>query len=111
MTTEELRQKKCTACEGTESPLEENEIDTLRGMISPGWSVKEGHHLEREFRFDDFRQALGFVNKEGQLAEQENHHPDIYLAWGRVKITLWSHKIDGLHKNDFILAAKIDEIN
>ena len=70
----------------------------------------EEHHLEREFTFDDFRQALDFVNEVGELAEEQGHHPDIYLSYGKVKIQLWTHKINGLHENDFILAAKIDAL-
>jgi 4a-hydroxytetrahydrobiopterin dehydratase len=66
--------------------------------------------LEREFKFDDFRQALDFVNEVGELAEEQGHHPDIYLSYGKVKIQLWTHKINGLHENDFIMAAKIDAL-
>jgi 4a-hydroxytetrahydrobiopterin dehydratase len=72
--------------------------------------VVDGHHLEREFRFDDFRQALDFVNEVGELAEEQGHHPDIYLSYGKAKVQLWTHKIKGLHENDFILAAKIDAL-
>jgi pterin-4a-carbinolamine dehydratase len=72
--------------------------------------VCDEHHLERDYKFADFRQALAFTNKVGELAEQQNHHPDIYLAWGKVKLTLWTHKIDGLTESDFIFAAKVDKI-
>jgi 4a-hydroxytetrahydrobiopterin dehydratase len=68
------------------------------------------HHLEKEFRFPDFEQALSFTNAVGAIAEREGHHPDIHLAWGKVGIEIWTHKIDGLTRSDFILAAKIDRI-
>jgi 4a-hydroxytetrahydrobiopterin dehydratase len=74
------------------------------------WKVVEGNHLERTFRFSDFLSALQFVNEVGDLAEREGHHPDIFLSWGKVKITLYTHAIGGLSENDFILAAKIDTL-
>lgn len=70
----------------------------------------EEHHLDKTFVFKDFRQALDFTNQVGDLAEQQGHHPDIHLSWGRVRVAIWTHKIDGLTESDFILAAKIDEI-
>jgi 4a-hydroxytetrahydrobiopterin dehydratase len=73
--------------------------------------VIEGHHLEKEYRFHDFREALGFTNRVGELAEEQGHHPDIELAWGRVKLTVWTHKIDGLTESDFIWAAKADQLS
>ena len=76
----------------------------------PGWRVNEEHHISKTFTFPDFRQALGFVNRAGEVAEEQGHHPDIYLSWGRVEIKLWTHKIDGLTESDFIMAAKIDEL-
>ncbi len=76
----------------------------------PGWKVVEEHHLEKTFQFPDFRKALDFANKVGNLAEEQGHHPDIHLAWGKVGITTWTHKIDGLTESDFILAAKIDAL-
>lgn len=76
----------------------------------PGWQLVNEHHITRKFDFPDFRSALDFVNKIGELAEQEGHHPDILLGWGRVEVTLWTHKVDGLTESDFILAAKIDRL-
>lgn len=70
----------------------------------------EGHHLINSYSFKNFREALDFTNRVGELAEQEGHHPDIALAWGKVEITLWTHKIDGLTESDFIMAAKIDAL-
>jgi 4a-hydroxytetrahydrobiopterin dehydratase len=105
-----LAQKHCVPCRGGVEPLKGEEIRERMKELDPGWSVAEEHHLEREFTFDDFRQALDFVNEIGELAEQEDHHPDIYLTYGKVRVQLWTHKIDGLHENDFILAAKIDTL-
>jgi len=76
----------------------------------PGWRVNEEHHISKTFTFPDFRQALGFVNRAGEVAEEQGHHPDIYLSWGKVEIKLWTHKIAGLTESDFIMAAKIDEL-
>ena len=77
---------------------------------SCGLDCGRGHHLEREFKFPDFNNALDFTNRVGALAESEGHHPDIYLAWGKVGIKIWTHKIDGLTESDFVLAAKIDRL-
>ena len=106
----ELSEKHCVACEGGVPSLRSEEIEGLRPKIDPGWSVENDHHLEREFKFKDFNGALGFTNRVGEIAEAEGHHPNIELAWGRVKVTLWTHKAMGLTENDFILAAKIDEL-
>ena len=76
----------------------------------PLWQVVREHHLTRDFKFPDFRKALDFVNRVGEVAEEQGHHPDILLTWGRAEVTLWTHKIDGLTESDFIMAAKIDEL-
>lgn len=102
----ELLEKTCVPCEGG-YPLADKDIRELEKQIE-GWSVVEDHHLEKEFSFDDFRQALDFVTKVGEIAETEGHHPDIFLTYGKVKISLMTHALDGLSENDFILAAKID---
>jgi len=90
-------------------PLRGQELKNLHLGV-PNWTVTDEHHLQREFRFPDFKQALAFVNRVGEVAETEGHHPDIFLAWGKVGITLWTHKIDGLTESDFIMAAKIDRL-
>lgn len=90
------------------SALKKDEIEKLHKELDGKWKVVEEHHLEKEYKFDDFRQALDFTNKVGELAESLEHHPDIYLSWGKVKITLWTHKIDGLTEGDFVFAAKTD---
>jgi len=90
-------------------PLAGKELEALAKQV-PEWKVVNGHHLMRLFTFPDFRQALAFVNKVGEIAEEQGHHPDILLSWGKAEITSWTHKIDGLTESDFILAAKIDKV-
>lgn len=104
-----LADKTCVPCRGDTPPLSGTELEKL-GREVPGWSVVEGHHLSRKFRFGDFREALGFVNRVGGLAEEQGHHPDISFGWGRVEITIFTHAIDGLTESDFVLAAKIDAL-
>src|SRR5215471_14265210 len=103
----ELAAKTCVPCRGGVPPLKGQELDALRNQL-PSWEVVSGHHIHKVFKFPDFRQALAFVDRVGALAEEQGHHPDILLTWGKVEITLWTHKIDGLTESDFILAAKID---
>ena len=105
--TEKLADKQCIPCRGGVPALRGEDLEKMHESV-PKWSVIEEHHLRREFRFPDFKQALDFVNRTGALAEEQGHHPDIFLAWGKAEITLWTHKIDGLTESDFIMAAKID---
>lgn len=105
-----LFQKKCLPCADGTPPLNSSEIAKLQSELDPSWKVVDSHHIEREFRFPDFKQALDFTIRVGGLAEAEGHHPDIHLAWGKAKIILWTHKIKGLSESDFILAAKIDKL-
>ena len=107
----ELLSKQCIPCTIGATPLPDEGRDVLLGQLDQGWSVEGGHHLRRDLTFDDFAGALAFTNRVGALAEAEGHHPDIYLAWGKVGLTIWTHKIDGLTESDFILAAKIDELH
>jgi 4a-hydroxytetrahydrobiopterin dehydratase len=107
--TEDLADKKCVPCRGGVPPLRGKELDKVHAAV-PKWTVTNEHHLHREFRFPDFKQALEFVNRVGEVAEAEGHHPDILLTWGKVELTLWTHKIDGLTESDFIMAAKIDRL-
>ena len=109
---EKLSQQKCVACRGGEPMLTEAEIDDLHPQVAE-WQVKEVDgikRLERVFKFKNFAQALEFTNKIGAIAEEEDHHPLIITEWGRVTIQWWTHAVKGLHKNDFIMAAKTDEI-
>ena len=103
-----LSEKTCVPCRGGMPPLTAEQIKPLSAEVEH-WHVISGHHIEREFKFPDFKSALNFTNKVGAIAEEQGHHPDIYLAWGKVAVKVWTHKIDGLTESDFILAAKIDK--
>ena len=105
----ELAQENCIPCRGGVPPLKGEELDALQEKLGNDWQIINEHHLEKEYIFADFRQALDFTVKVGEVAENQDHHPDIYLAWGKVKLTIWTHKIDGLTESDFILAAKADQ--
>ena len=106
----DLASKECIPCKGGIPPLAGDELSALHERLGGEWQVVAGHHLEKTYRFANFREALDFTNRVGELAEEINHHPDICLGWGRVHITLWTHKIDGLADADFIWAAKADEL-
>ena len=106
-----LAQKSCAACKHGGTPFDAKEIMLYLGKIEEGWKVVQDHHLEHDFHFPDFKKALEFTNKVGALAEREGHHPEISLGWGKVKVTIWTHKINGLSESDFILAAKIDDLS
>lgn len=104
-----LADQKCVPCRGNVPPLKGQEIQKLLGQLE-GWTVISEHHLAKRFTFPDFKQGLDFVNRLGEIAEEEGHHPDIFLAWGKVEITIFTHKADGLTQSDFVLAAKIDRV-
>ncbi len=106
----ELARKNCVPCRGGVPPLQGPELAAL-AMQVPEWRVVNNHHINRTFAFPDFKAALAFVNRVGVIAEQEGHHPDIFLTWGKAEITTYTHKIDGLTESDFILAAKIDTVS
>ena len=105
----DLASKTCVPCRGGVPPLKGKELEDLAKQVS-AWKVVNGHHLTRVFAFPDFKAALAFVNRVGELAESQGHHPDILLSWGKAEVTTWTHKIDGLTESDFILAAKIDKL-
>ena len=105
-----LTSKHCVPCRGGVPPVQGEELEQLKAQV-PGWQVVNGHHLIKTFNFPDFRKALDFVNRAGAVAEEEGHHPDLLLSWGKVEVRTWTHKIDGLTESDFILAAKIDQIS
>jgi 4a-hydroxytetrahydrobiopterin dehydratase len=105
----DLAEKHCVPCRGGVPPLEGAELERFAAQV-PGWQVVQGHHLLRSFAFPDFVTALDFVNRVGAIAEQEGHHPDLCLSWGKVEVKTWTHKIDGLTESDFILASKIAKI-
>ena len=106
----DLTAKQCIPCRGGVPPLAGAELAALAAELRPDWRVVDGHHLERAFTCPDFKNALAFTNRVGELAETEGHHPDIHLAWGKVRLTIWTHKIDGLTESDFILAAKAERL-
>lgn len=105
-----LASEKCIPCHGGVPALTGGELRELDRELGGGWTIVEEHHLEKEWQFPDFVQALAFTNKVGALAEEEGHHPDIFLAWGKVRITIWTHAANGLTRSDFVLAAKIDRL-
>ena len=105
-----LADKQCVPCRGGVPPLEPTESAKLLGELETGWTVVENHHLEKSYAFKNFAEALAYSNLVGGLAEAQNHHPDIYLAWGEATVAIWTHKIDGLTESDFIFAAKCDAL-
>lgn len=105
-----LADKDCVPCKGGIPPLGAGERDALLRQLGEGWKVVNDHHLEKVYPFKNFREALAFTNRVGELAESQGHHPDIHLAWGRVRLTVWTHKIDGLTESDFVFAAKADRV-
>jgi 4a-hydroxytetrahydrobiopterin dehydratase len=104
-----LAQEKCVPCRGGIPALKGKELAALQGDLGGGWQVVKEHHLEKEFKLRDFAEALAFTNRIGAIAEEQGHHPDILLAWGKVRVTIWTHAIDGLTRSDFVMAAKIDQ--
>lgn len=103
-----LPDKKCVPCRIDTPRLRGEMLLEMRERLEEGWQIVNEHHLEKVYRFKNFMEGLSFVNKVGALAEEEGHHPDIFLSYGRVKLEIFSHKIDGLSENDFVLAAKAD---
>ena len=105
-----LADQQCVPCRGGVPPLEPARVQDLLGQLDRGWGLNADGHIERLYEFRNFAEALDFVNKVGTIAEQEGHHPDLYLAWGRCKVEIWTHKIKGLTESDFYLAAKADRV-
>lgn len=108
----DLAQLPCVPCKGGVPPLDTASAEGLLRRLGNGWCIRSGDHAElhKSYRFKNFRDALAFVNRVGALAEEVGHHPDVYLAWGRVTLTVWTHKIGGLSESDFIFAAKCEEL-
>jgi 4a-hydroxytetrahydrobiopterin dehydratase len=105
-----LAEKQCVPCKGGVPSLKGPELARLARDLGASWQIVAERQLEKEYQFKNFREALDFTNRVGELAEGQGHHPDIYLAWGRVKLTIWTHKINGLTESDFVLAAKADRL-
>jgi 4a-hydroxytetrahydrobiopterin dehydratase len=108
--TSDLAKKECKPCDGGTPPLKGDALKQIQNRLDGGWKVVDEQRLEKEFKFPDFRHALEFVNRVGDVAEEQNHHPDIYFTYGQAKIQIWTHKINGLTESDFVLAAKIDHL-
>lgn len=109
----ELAERHCVPCRGDTPPLRGAALLRLYQQLggeASGWRIVDEHHLEKEYRFPDFAEALAFVNRVGAMAEEQGHHPDLLLAWGRVRVTVWTHKIDGLTESDFVFAARCDAL-
>ena len=105
----DLAKKTCIPCRGGVPPLKGTQLEDLQDKLKNDWKIIKDHHLEKEYSFKNFKEALDFTVRVGELAENQDHHPDIFLAWGKVKLTIWTHKIDGLTESDFIFAAKADK--
>jgi 4a-hydroxytetrahydrobiopterin dehydratase len=107
-----LAHKTCVPCRGGVSTLKGDKLTEIHQQLAEPlhWNVVNEHHIVRTYKFPDFKSALAFVNKVGEVAEEQGHHPDILLGWGKVEITIWTHAVDGLTESDFILAAKIDQL-
>lgn len=105
-----LKEKKCVPCEKGVSPMNDDQIKKNIREVSIGWKVVESKKIFKEFPFPNFKQGMEFANKVAQIANEENHHPDICIHYSNVEIELSTHAIDGLSENDFIMAAKIDEL-
>ena len=108
-TTEKLAEKTCVPCKGGVPPLKGEELYKLHEELGSGWQLVDEHHLEKEFKFQGYPPAVNFTNAVAAIAEDQNHHPDIVLSYGKVKVTIWTHKIDGLTESDFVFAAKVEE--
>jgi 4a-hydroxytetrahydrobiopterin dehydratase len=105
-----LHERECVPCHDGTVALVGDELQDYVQRLGGCWKAVESHHIEKEFRFRDFREALAFVNQVGGLAENAGHHPEILLSWGKVRVRLWTHKLDGLAEADFVLAAQIDRL-
>jgi 4a-hydroxytetrahydrobiopterin dehydratase len=107
---EGLAARQCIPCRGGVPPIPAERIEALRAGISSDWHVVDGHHLLREIPVKNFRQSLALANRIGDVAESQGHHPDLLVSWGKLTVTLFTHVIGGIHENDFIMAARIDEL-
>ena len=111
MATCDLAQKECVPCKGGVPPLKGDALQKLYAELGSDWKLVNEHHLEREYKLKDWTEAMALANKVSDIAEQQNHHPDLCVGWGQVNVTIWTHKIDGLTESDFVFAAKVEEAN
>ena len=105
----DLANKECVPCKGGVPPLKGEALDCLHDELGNEWKLIEEHHLEKEYSLKDWTEAMALANKVSDIAEAQNHHPDLHVTWGKVKVTIWTHKIDGLTESDFVFAAKVEE--
>ncbi len=103
-----LAERNCEPCQSGVPPLSAEEMEPLMRQLDEGWKVVDDHHLHRVFRFKNFVRAMAFANGVGDMAEEQGHHPDLHIAWGKVGVEIWTHKIKGLHEADFVFAAKCE---
>lgn len=108
----QLADRACVPCRGGVPPMEHAHAQDMLAQLGNDWQLREDGHLflEKTYRFENFAQALAFVNRAGALAEEQAHHPDVHLAWGKVTLQIWTHKIKGLTESDFVFAAKCDRL-
>ena len=106
-----LASKKCIPCSGRIPPMEKKEVDKYLNDLGNGWKVNAEGHLNKVYKFQNFIESMEFANKIAEISEKEDHHPDLHISWGSCKIEIWTHKINGLAKSDFYLAAKIEAIS
>lgn len=106
----DLASLQCVPCRGGVPPLPRPEQERLLAELGHGWEVVDGHHLSKTFEFEGFQSALDYVNRVGAIAEEQGHHPNVSLEWGRVRLDIWTHKIDGLTESDFVFAAKAQRV-
>jgi 4a-hydroxytetrahydrobiopterin dehydratase len=110
MNTISLLNKRCIPCQGGQPPLQKTEVKNYLQEIGNQWQINDHGHLFKPYKFKDFMSAMTFANKIADLAEKEGHHPDLTITWGSCAVEIWTHKINGLTENDFILAAKIEAL-
>lgn len=104
----ELAKRDCIPCKGGVPPLKGEHLAKFAQLLGHDWVVVEEHHLEKEYQFSNWEKAMTLANKVSEIAEEQNHHPDLYVTWGKCKVAIWTHKIEGLTESDFIFAAKVE---
>lgn len=106
-----MQESSCKPCSEAILPVTGDDLQALTSRISSKWRVIDEHHIENDYTFKDFRTALDFANRVGGIAEELNHHPDLHVSWGKVRVTSWTHKVNGLTESDFVLANRIDKLS